>query len=457
MKEQDRYLDGRKGNWHYVRRVPKQAKHLDPRKVIERSLKTRSIEIARIRRDELEAADNEYWQALSVGGGNNVEVINQRHKTAVARAKVLGFVYRTVDELTNIAPISEVISRALTLDRGRGVKGDLQARDIEALLGGAPKALLNVGACYDLYKNEIAAVELKSKSPAQLKKWDETKSRSVNNFISVVGDKRIGEITREDGLSFFSYFQNRILGKGEDAPISIASANRNIGDVRKMIGDYFSHIGEPDYKNPLDGLFFKKIKGKPRKTRQPYELDFLSNQVVPALATGDLNREAKHILLTLVETGARPSEIFNLTKNRIFLDVEVPFIRVEFDDEMEIKTETSIRDIPLVGVSLMAMRAYPKGFPRYRDKSSGFSNCVNRFLSRAGLRPTSDHSAYSIRHSFEKRMIEGGLDSDLRRLLMGHKIDRPKYGDGGSMTFRRDELLKITLDVSDDVQRALAG
>lgn len=54
------------------------------------------------------------------------------------------------------------------------------------------------------------------------------------------------------------------------------------------------------------------------------------------------------------------------------------------------------------------------------------------------------------RHSFEKRMLEAGLDYGLRYLLMGHKNSRPSYGDGGSIAYRRDELLKIAHPVSSD-------
>ena len=35
------------------------------------------------------------------------------------------------------------------------------------------------------------------------------------------------------------------------------------------------------------------------------------------------------------------------------------------------------------------------------------------------------------------------IDYGLRCLLMGRKTDRPAYGDGGSLAYRRDELMKI--------------
>ena len=40
-------------------------------------------------------------------------------------------------------------------------------------------------------------------------------------------------------------------------------------------------------------------------------------------------------------------------------------------------------------------------------------------------------------------MLEAGIDRDLRMTLMGHTNARPAYGDGGSLSYRRDELLKI--------------
>ena len=47
-------------------------------------------------------------------------------------------------------------------------------------------------------------------------------------------------------------------------------------------------------------------------------------------------------------------------------------------------------------------------------------------------------------------MLEGGLDYGLRCLLMGHANSRPDYGDGGSLAYRREELLKITHPVPHD-------
>ena len=46
-------------------------------------------------------------------------------------------------------------------------------------------------------------------------------------------------------------------------------------------------------------------------------------------------------------------------------------------------------------------------------------------------------------------MLEAGIDYGLRCTLMGHRNPRPEYGDGGSLTYRRDEMWKIAHPVSE--------
>ena len=121
----------------------------------------------------------------------------------------------------------------------------------------------------------------------------------------------------------------------------------------------------------------------------------------------------------------------------------MPFISIRPRETREIKTEASIRDIPLVGVALEAARRAPDGFAHYHDRGELFSaNIMKAFRSR-NFFPSEAHVIYSFRHAFEKRMQEANIDYGLRCLLMGHRNTRPAYGDGGSLAYRRDELLKI--------------
>ncbi|MGU3574538.1 hypothetical protein ACLBWZ_03350 [Brucellaceae bacterium C25G] len=78
---------------------------------------------------------------------------------------------------------------------------------------------------------------------------------------------------------------------------------------------------------------------------------------------------------------------------------------------------SSIRSVPLIDVALEALQKHP----------------------------TESDKIYSLHHAFEDRMKNAGLDHELRRILMGHTIDRPDYGEGGSMEWRLSEMQKLQL------------
>ncbi|MBN9056427.1 MAG: integrase, partial [Rhizobiales bacterium] len=141
----------------------------------------------------------------------------------------------------------------------------------------------------------------------------------------------------------------------------------------------------------------------------------------------------------------RPSEICNLPPERIHLKAKIPYISVDFQEDRLIKTESSVRDIPLMGVALDVMKRFPKGFPRYRDREDTLSATLMKHLRAKKLLPSDAHRVYSTRHSFEKRMLEAGLDFEFRKAVLGHSVNREKYGDGGSMAWRLEQLRKIEL------------
>ena len=197
---------------------------------------------------------------------------------------------------------------------------------------------------------------------------------------------------------------------------------------------------------------------KPDKVTITKALDIYLNEIALDEVAGKspeqkvfegLNPSAILIVYALIETGCRPSEIMNILPENIVLDHEVPHIRIRRQNNRQLKTQSSVRDIPLIGVSLEAMRLAPQGFPRYHDKGNLLSVSLLKAFRTRNLFPTKLHRIYSFRHSFEKRMLEAGLDYDLRCLLMGHKNTRLQYGDGGSLSYRRNQLRKICHPISD--------
>jgi integrase len=242
---------------------------------------------------------------------------------------------------------------------------------------------------------------------------------------------------------------------GGKAAFSANTVNRHIGNMRTLYTRYFQHVGEEDRSNPFRKMHFKQ---KTKVTKPPFSTAWLRDKVLRPEALSGWRPEIQLIAYMLVETGCRPSEIINLQPEHIHTDVEVPFIEIrgcaDGETRREVKTDMSERDIPLVGVALEAAKRAPLGFPHYFDRNELVSaNLMKAFRTR-GLLETEDHKVYSLRHSFEKRMQEANIDYQLRCALMGHKNTRPKYGDGGELSYRRDELLKIALPYSEQLFQA---
>ncbi len=224
------------------------------------------------------------------------------------------------------------------------------------------------------------------------------------------------------------------------APLGANSANRDTGNVRKLYREYYAYFGDEERPNSFRKLYFKRLPGV---EFPPFADDWVREKILKPGALDHMRRDAANLLYVLIETGCRTSEIANLVSSDIILSTDIPYIRIRPRRGREIKSAASVRDIPLVGVALEAMKRMPKGFPRCRDNADKLSPYLLKALRECELMPTERHVIYSFRHSFERRMLEAGIDYGLRCRLMGHATERPDYGGGGSMAFRRGQLLKI--------------
>ena len=218
------------------------------------------------------------------------------------------------------------------------------------------------------------------------------------------------------------------------------TANRHVGNMRQLYKAFFTHFGDEERQNPFRNIYFK---GKVRSRVQVFEDKWVREKILSPGMFDGLNPELQTIIFVLIETGARLSEIANLMPEDIRIDSDISHIFIMPRANRVLKTPDSQRDIPLIGVAFEALKRTPEGFPKYRDKGALVSANLMKAFKVRKLLPTKDHVIYSFRHSFEKRMLEANLDYGLRCLLMGHKNDRPSYGDGGSMKYRHDQLIKI--------------
>lgn len=450
----DRFLNLRNGNYQYHRSVPASVGQLDSRwPKVRISLKTEDIAVARIKRDKLETEDDALWSALLTG--DDPDSAMARYKAAVRTVEALGFQYRTTAQLlANGLNVPDILARLTAIENVK--PGSPVER---AVLGLIDEPVVTVADAFDIYVKEVMPSELVGKSDTQKYDWQKIKRRAVNNFIEVVGNVAISDITREQARKFYQFWLGRIAPERSKPTHSPSSGNRDIGNMRQLFREYHAHIGQGDRQNPFDGLAFAE---KVKRSRPPFAVDWIRKEFLGSDKLLGLNPEARGIVLMMIETGARPSEIANLGADNIVLNAPVPYIsiepRVDPDDPREIKTGSSVRQVPLVGVALEVAKTFPSGFPRYWNKERTLSNTLNKALDANGLlpkpAPSPAHSAYSLRHSFEDRMKEAKVDEELRRALMGHTIDRPKYGEGGSLKLKQDALLTMALPFDPAIVRA---
>lgn len=419
----------RRNKTFYLRkRVPKRFVNVESRPVIWISLHTDSETVASHKADGAWANMIEGWEAQLAGDTRDAE---RRFAAAQELAAIRGMRYLSANRVADL-PTEELLRRVEQVARQSDTARPIEA---EAMLGGAKEPPITVSRALELYWT-LAADRTRGKSEDQLRRWKNPRIKAVKNFIDVVGDKEISEISGDDMLDFRGWWLERI----EENDLTPNSANKDLihlGDVLKTINK-MKRLG---LVLPLSDLSFKEGE---KKTRPPFSEKWIRDHLLKPGALDGLNTDARCILLGMVNTGYRPSEGAALTGSTIHLDSNVPHISIE-PDGRQLKSQYARRVIPLTGVSLEAFRECPTGFERYRTNSASLSATVNKFLRGNGLLETPGHSLYSLRHSFEDRMLAAGIDDRIRRDLFGHRLDRERYGKGASLEHLQELVQRLAI------------
>lgn len=425
------YLRKRDGYWYYARRVPTEFVELAGHEKIRVSTKIKVVDDRRGKRaaavvDELNRAAEQRWRDLVEGRSSEAEA---RFATARRRARASGFEYVEAADLA-ARPLDERLARVELLTEQGPDNPEARA----ALLGTVAKPVILLSKVFDRFEALVRSENV-NKSPDQLRVWRNGKKLAIQNFIKAIGgDKPLHEVSDDDALTYRDWKDKEIA----DKELSPKTGNKEISHLARMFRELSdkNRLGLPD-------LFAKRrFAGGDEEERPPFETNYVQGVLLGHWSLVDLNPEARRIMYVVADSGLRPSEVCNLTKETIVLDAEIPYVKVR-PDGREIKTAPSSRDIPLVGVALAALKAQPRGFPRYRDKGGSLSATLNAFLRSHDLFPTDRHTVYSLRHTFKDRLIEAEAPDSIIDQLMGHREDKPKYGKGASLKLKHKWLQAI--------------
>lgn len=417
--EQD-YLVKR-GEWyHYRRRVPSWVSHIDQRKEVKISLKSKDAKQALIRADIYNEQIESYWKALLQSGEHDSSLA--KYKAAVHIAKTNGFAYKSTSQIA-VSTLNELMDRL-----NFPVKNE---EEIHAIFGGAEFPELRLASCIEPYFN-LVVDRLAGKSEHKIKKWKNPRKLALNNFIKVIGNKDVKEVVRADILNFRGWLRQRIV-----EGISADFANKQL----RYVKDILCTISiENELNIDFEPLFTKTRFQYIYESRPPFKASYVQEVLIPSLE--GLNKRDRMVMYALADTGARISEIFGLSPQDIFLDGDIPYIEIRPRENYTLKTRHSQRQIPLVGAALIAFKEFQNGFNIERNPDT-FSNIANNYLTDNDLKPTPRHSVYSLRHTFKDRLRDAEAPEEIIDDLMGHKKSGPKYGRGHRLDAKQKWLSSI--------------
>ncbi|MBB5353696.1 integrase [Haloferula luteola] len=414
--------------YYYLRRVPKQLAEFDRRSHVRIALGTADEREAMRKAAVYDDFIERYWGELVRRGSQDHD--SQLFQQARELARAYGFAYKNLAEVVD-SPLEELLAR---VEAVAGAPPSARG----ALLGTVPKSSVKLSQVIDRFW-PLCEDRFTGKNERQITKYKNPRNAALNNFIAAVGNVDLVAVNRVHVLTFRKWLMERI-GSGK---IQGHTANRQLRHVKDMLHT----VGlEAQVDTDFRMIFADTRFQSEKDSRPPFEADFVQHTILAAGALDGLNETARLLVHLMIETGARESELIGLDEEEdILLQGEIPYLWIRKNKHRGLKTHTSERKIPLVGVALTAAKTVVAtgGFTRYRENPDAASATINKYFRENGLRPTPRHTLYSLRHTFKDRLRDAEAPEEIIDELMGHKKPGPRYGRGRKLDQKRDWLERI--------------
>lgn len=432
-----------RGRYYWVKRVPKRFAGLvrgsdgQPVSQVRQALHTDSRSEAAAKAVQVEAARMAEWEALAAGDDGSAV---KHYEAARKLAQTRGFAYAPIADLAG-GDLNNLVSRVLSLASGSELTSSPEVA--EAVLGTVPEILPTLPDVLAEY-TELTKTRHLQKSDAQRHKWKLPRNRAVKHFVDVIYEKDgvgkpvlrpINEITRADALRFREWWSDRV-----EAGMKVESANKDFGHLSEIFRTW-CELKSVEISNPFERM---RLDGHDEREKPAFSRGWIETKILASGALNGLNEEARDVLLVTINTGCRPSEVTDAPLEDFRITANLPFLRIA-PTGRELKVAHTRRDLPLLGVALEAAQRIVArgGIQRYQHKAGSWSALVNKYLANNGLKETPRHTAYSVRHYVENALLAADVDDRVRADILGHKYERPRYGDGGGVAGRAEALAKI--------------
>lgn len=367
----------------------------------------------------------------------------------IALRKALGGATRDNDER---AAVLEVRKGHVAKDQSTLTKLGLLPEDAGADLPNNPR----IKAAMETWFQE------RKQGPAAVKRH----RTSVKRFVELHGNVRIADITKQMVRDYLKAIENLadqrrvptekrggLFDPGEDVPrVSAPTVERHLASIKALL----TFGIEQDWitVNVATGLKAPKDTRPKASKRRSFTRDERNQLLRHAISEYGEDADMTWLVRLTAYTGCRLEELAQLARENVRQIDGVWVVDVNDLDERHVKTDDSVKTIPLhpsirdLFVAWVQSGSGKRVFSGFvPDKTGRFANALSgdfaRLMDRANLSdPRLVH--HSLRHTLKREMSNARLDPDVRRAILGHaaKDAHDRY-DGPSLEAIADEFSRL--------------
>jgi integrase len=283
-------------------------------------------------------------------------------------------------------------------------------------------------------------IYLHEKSAANRKRFRDNATRDFNYFLSLFGDLTLQELRH----SHATRYRDMQLARG----LNPTTVRKHFATLNAMLNLSFKHL-DIDRLSPFRGLH---IPGEGEVKRY---MRTITPELLQAVKSRLLIDRTQYKLLALIQlnTGFRLSEPLFARREDLVLEHEIPHLWIRRNSLSDRKTKSSIRAVPLVGVSLQAAIELEKIsvlassewlVPRYA-RENGNTSCsaiINKHLRDLEFR------SHMFRHALIDRLKAcNDVPTRLAESITGHSSGGSDFNTYGTVGYtlqqKRDVLLRV--------------
>ena len=422
------------GVYYFRRRVPSDLVEVVGRERIKKSLKTNSLIKAKARAEKLAVEYEAEWVKLreskgAVGSFKKVDgLLDSYGIDSFGRGGDFG-----VDIFMDT--LLDRQSESL-LEKYNGSYSALD--DPDAKLSVLERKALNRLSGQTLTLADATEYYLDSKGKLGDKKFAGEARRALRFFVDVLGDRPVDTYRRKDVAKRLRDGVHEMkTGSVKMQLMYMRTA------VNKVIRDY-----EYTFNNPFNNQEIPNL-GEDEQSRTSLNEEQQSS-LVQLLDTADVG-DTINALKILFDTGMRVAEVVGLRAEDIYLEHEIPHIKLQRNPFRPLKTKQSQRLIPLMGYALEGVKSQLTDsewlFPRYINadkgcvKNDGASAAFNKRIKPLGF------TCHSLRHNFKDRLRLANVPleniKDLQGWSRGDQASR--YGETSLLQLLYNDMIKANV------------